>query len=86
MVRTGRVVIGREFWRVVAVERPDDHGVERTDYVVELADPKDRDLLGVQRWRELTGKSAMVDWVTASRFFLAELLKAAGEKSDAKNK
>ena len=78
-----RLVLSGKEWRVLAVERPDQHGVLRTDYVIEVTEPKDVDLLGVQRWHEVTGKSAMVEWVTLTRHFLDVLLKAAGEKPDA---
>jgi predicted metal-dependent peptidase len=78
-----RVVLDGPHWRVVAVELPDQHGVAQLEYIIEMTEPKDRDALGVQRWTQLTSKSAMVDWVRIARRFLDELLKAAGEKPDA---
>jgi hypothetical protein len=74
-----RVVIQGETWRVLAETVEGQNGLPRTDYLIEVTTPEDRDLLGVQRWHQLTGKSAMVEWVTVARHFLDELLKAAGE-------
>ena len=81
----GRLVLSGPHWRVVAVEWPDQHGVVRTDYVIELTDPKAVDSLGVQQWTRLTDKSAWGDWMRAARGFLEPLLKAAGETPDAPN-
>lgn len=78
-----RVVFAHDQWRVVAVELPNAHGVFETEYIIELADPKDVDRLGVQRWRELADKAAWTDWMRAARFFLDELLKTAGETPNA---
>lgn len=77
------IVISGPMWRVLRAELPDQHGVLRREYLIEVTGPKDKDLLGVQRWHELTSKSAMVEWVTVARHFLDELLKAAGETPDA---
>ncbi len=75
-----RIVRQGEFWRVVCLgERPDSNGVLRPDYVIEVTDAQDKDTLGVQRWRSLTHKSAMSEWVIVARRFLDELLKQAGE-------
>lgn len=78
-----RIVLQGETWRVVAdtIDGPD--GLPRLDYLIEVTEASDRDLLGVQRWRQLTGKSAMVDWVQVTRHFLDLLLKAAGETPNA---
>jgi hypothetical protein len=73
------VVLQGDIWRVIRAELPDSNGVIRTEYIIETTEPKDKDLLGVQRWHQLTSKSAMVDWVMVARKFLDKLLKAAGE-------
>jgi hypothetical protein len=78
-----RIVLEGPCWRVVATELPDSNGVVQREYLIETTEPKDRDALGVQRWTQLTHKSAMVDWVTIARRFLDVLLKAAGETKDA---
>lgn len=83
---SARVVLSQASWRVLAIELPNQHGVLETEYIIELADPKDVDRLGVQRWRELADKAAWSDWMRAARFFLDELLKAAGEKPNAKGR
>ena len=75
-----RVVLQGETWRVVADTVIGQSGVSQTDYLIEVTDAQDKDLLGVQRWHQLTGKSAMHEWVSIARFFLDELLKAAGEQ------
>lgn len=78
-----RVVLEGTTWRVVANTIEGENGAPRLDYLIEVTEASDRDLLGVQRWRQLTGKSAMVDWVTVTRHFLDLLLKAAGETPNA---
>lgn len=75
-----RIVLQREFWRVIKLELPDQHGVLRPEYVVEMTNPKAKDRLGVQQWTELKADSAHSDQVRAWRYFLDELLKAAGEE------
>jgi hypothetical protein len=77
-----RIVLTGPEWRVVALELPDAHGVARTEYIIEVTEPKDKDRLGVQRWRELNDKSAWGDWMRVARRFLDELLKHAGEKPE----
>lgn len=79
---TPRLVLSGKDWRVVALELPDQHGVARLEYVIELPDGKDA--MGQPRWRELTSKNAMSDWVIVARKFLDQLLLAAGEKPDGK--
>jgi hypothetical protein len=81
-----RVVLSGNTWRVIADEIEGPDGLPRLDYLIEVTEASDRDLLGVQRWRQLTGKSAMVDWVNLSRHFLDLLLKAAGETPNAKHR
>lgn len=78
-----RLVLQLPEVRVLCVELPDAHGVLRPEYIIEVADPKDRDRLGVQRWRELADKSAWTDWMRVARRFLDELLVAAGEREHA---
>jgi hypothetical protein len=79
-----RVVLHGELWRVVALELPNQHGVLETEYIVEMTDPNAKDRLGVQKWTELIDKSAWTDWMRAARYFLDELLKAAGETPNAR--
>jgi hypothetical protein len=78
------IVLQGDIWRVVRAELPDSNGVIRTEYIIETTEPKDKDLLGVQRWHQLTIKSAMVDWVMVTRKLLDKLLKAAGETVEQK--
>ena len=80
-----RVVLERPTWRVIADTVIGPEGLPRTDYLIEVTDSSDKDLLGVQRWHQLTSKSAMHEWVTVARYFLDELLKAAGEKPNGKS-
>jgi hypothetical protein len=80
MPTDAKVVIARDLWRVVKLELPDQHGVLRTEYVCEMTHPKAKDRMGVQQWYELKADSALSDQVRAWRFFLDELLKAAGEE------
>jgi hypothetical protein len=74
-----RVVLQGPEWRVVATDLPDENGVLQTQYLIEVTELSDKDLLGQQRWHELTGQSAQVEWVIVARRFLDELLKQAGE-------
>ena len=79
-----RVVLQGDIWRVVALELPDQHSVLRTEYIIEMTEPKDRDALGVQRWQTLNpDKSAMVQWIAFSRKLLDRILTDIGEKPDA---
>jgi hypothetical protein len=80
MASNARVVLHGEWWRVVALELEDAHGVLNTEYVIEQTEPKSKDRLGVQQWKELKDNSALGDWIRATRAILDELLKAAGEK------
>ena len=80
-----RIVLQGDYWRVVAVELPNQHGVINLEYVIEQTEPKAKDAMGVQKWTALSDKSAWGDWMRAARAFLDELLKAAGEKPNAKN-
>lgn len=80
---TARVVLEYPAVRVVCADLADEHGVLRPEYIIEVTEPKDRDRLGVQRWRELGDKSAWSDWMRVARRFLDELLKAAGETPNA---
>jgi hypothetical protein len=79
-----RIVLQGDIWRVVALELPDAQGVLNIHHVIEWTDPSEKDLMGVQRWHELTGKSAMGDWVRVTRKFQDKLLRDAGETPDAK--
>jgi hypothetical protein len=74
-----RVVLQFPDVRVVCVELPDPHGVFRTEYIIEVTEPKAKDAMGIQQWKRLTDKSAWTEWMTTARRFLDELLKAAGE-------
>lgn len=80
-----RIVLSGHDWRVVAIELPDQHGVIRTEYIIELTHAKAKDAMGTQIWTALYDKSALGDWVKAGRRFLDALLEAAGEQPDAKN-
>lgn len=63
-----RVLLSGDVWRVVEVEKPDEHGVLRPTVYIEMTEPKDKDCLGVQRWHQLTLKSAQSEWmIFASR-------------------
>lgn len=81
-----RVVLSGPTWRVLADTVEGQDGLPQLDYLIEVTEPNDRDLLGVQRWHQLTGKSAMVEWVGVARHFLDELLKAAGETPNAEHR
>jgi hypothetical protein len=84
-VSTARVVLSGELWRVVAVELPNQHGVVELQYVVQLTDARDKEHYGVlTTWRELKDANAMGDHVKCWRYFLDELLKAAGEEPNVK--
>jgi hypothetical protein len=78
-----RIVLQGEWWRVVCVELPDQHGVVRPEYVVEMTDAKAKDCLGVQQWKELKDSSAHSDHIKCWRYFLDELLKKQGETPNA---
>jgi hypothetical protein len=81
---SARVVLQGPLWRVVAAELPNQHGVIELNYVVQLTDQKDQELYGeFTTWRELKDSSAHGDHVRCWRFFLDELLKAAGETPNA---
>jgi hypothetical protein len=84
-VSAARVVLSGELWRVLALELPNQHGVLETEYIIEMTEPKDKDRLGTQRWHELDGgkNTSYTDWMRAARYFLDELLKAAGEEPNA---
>jgi hypothetical protein len=81
-VSTPTIVLQEKCCRVVRTELPDSNGVIRTEYVIETTEPKDRDLLGVQRWHQLTSKSAMVEWVSVARTFLDRILTDIGEEKN----
>ena len=70
-----RILKAGECWRIVRLERPDEHGVLRDVDYVETTEPKDKDCLGVQRWHQLTAKSALGDWMRVTQWLLDELLK-----------
>jgi hypothetical protein len=77
---TPTIVLQGDIWRVVKLELPDQHGVLRIEYVIEVTEPKDKDALGVQRWRTLDpNKNGLSDWIMVTRKLLDKLLKAAGE-------
>jgi hypothetical protein len=78
-----RIVLEREWWRVIAIELPNQHGVLETEYVIEQTEPKAKDRLGVQQWKELKDSSAHSDHIKCWRYFLDELLKKQGETPNA---
>lgn len=51
-------------WRVVVARKPDSNGVLRETRIIELADERDTDAMGVQRWQQLTAKSPQSQWMT----------------------
>jgi hypothetical protein len=79
------VVLQGDIWRVVKLELPDQHGVLRVEYIIEVTEPKDKDALGVQRWKTLdANKSGLADWIMVTRKLLDIVLKAAGETVEQK--
>jgi hypothetical protein len=82
-VSAARIVLQGALWRVVAADLPNQHGVIETEYFVELTEPKAKDLLGTQQWKELKDSSAHGDHIKAWRYFLDELLKKQGETPNA---
>ena len=80
------MVLEEEFWRCVAVELPNQHGVLETEYIVEMTDPKSVDRLGVRQWREIRDSSAHSDHIRLWRYLLDRVLADAGEEPNAKHR
>lgn len=77
-----RIVLQGDVWRVIELEKPDEHGVLRPVVYIEMTEPKDKDLLGTQRWHQLTTKSPHSEWEIFATKLLDRVL-GRKEQSDA---